>query len=265
MKKVFLILLSVVLSGAVASAQDLITKKNGEDIKAKILEVNQNEVKYRKWDNLDGPIFTIAKYEILIVRYENGTNEVFNSAAPVYGYSDDTPPAQGVQPGMRYKDYHKLYRASDYVYQPGDQYSPVVGGVCSWLIPGLGQMICGELGRGFGWFGGAVGCGVVTGVGAGLIASSYSYDYYTGELYYNTGMAAAGSILVIAGCIALIGVDIAAIVDGVKVAKIKNMYNQDMRKLSSVSVELQPYFATTSSTPMTGTHPVAGASLRIRF
>ena len=59
-------------------AQDIITKKDGTDIQAKVLEVNENEVKYKRYDYLDGPIFTMLKSDILIVRYENGTNDVFN-------------------------------------------------------------------------------------------------------------------------------------------------------------------------------------------
>ena len=35
-------------------AQDIITLKNGEDLKAKILEVLSNEIKYKRYDNMDG-------------------------------------------------------------------------------------------------------------------------------------------------------------------------------------------------------------------
>ena len=65
-------------AGFPSFAQDVITKKDGTDIQAKVLEVNENEVKYRRYDYLDGPIFTMLKSDILIVRYENGTNDVFN-------------------------------------------------------------------------------------------------------------------------------------------------------------------------------------------
>ena len=65
-------------AGFPSFAQDVITKKDGTDIQAKVLEVNENEVKYRRYDYLDGPIFTMLKSDILIIRYENGTNDVFN-------------------------------------------------------------------------------------------------------------------------------------------------------------------------------------------
>lgn len=75
---VVLLVAGFLAAGFPSFAQDIITKKDGTDIKAKVLEVNENEVKYRRYDYLDGPIFTMLKSDILIVRYENGTNDVFN-------------------------------------------------------------------------------------------------------------------------------------------------------------------------------------------
>ena len=63
---------------------------------------------------------------------------------------------EGIRPGMKYRQYRKLYKASDYVRMPGDRYSPVVGGLCSFLIPGLGQAVNGDFGRGLAFFGGTV-------------------------------------------------------------------------------------------------------------
>ncbi len=64
-----------------AHSQDLITKRSGEDIKAKIIEIGLNEVKYKRFDNPDGPLIIISKEEILIIRYENGQKEIFDSPA----------------------------------------------------------------------------------------------------------------------------------------------------------------------------------------
>ena len=59
-------------------AQDVITKRNGDEILAKILEVNPTEIKYKRYDNPDGPLYVILKNDVLFVKYENGTNEVFD-------------------------------------------------------------------------------------------------------------------------------------------------------------------------------------------
>ena len=67
----------------IAYSQDLITTKKGEDIQTKVLEINTTEVKYKKADNLEGPIYTILKSDILIIRYANGTKDVFNEEKEV--------------------------------------------------------------------------------------------------------------------------------------------------------------------------------------
>jgi hypothetical protein len=61
----------------VASAQDIIIKKNGDDIKAKVLEITQTEIKYKRFDNLEGPTIIIPIKGILMITYQNGTKETF--------------------------------------------------------------------------------------------------------------------------------------------------------------------------------------------
>ena len=78
MRKIILTTLTTILSLTLCFSQDVITKKSGEDIQAKILEVGQTEIKYKKFDNQNGPTFTIVKSEVLMVRYENGTKDIFN-------------------------------------------------------------------------------------------------------------------------------------------------------------------------------------------
>lgn len=59
-------------------SQDIITLKTGEDISAKIVEVGLTDIKYKKFDNIDGPSFTILKSDVLMTRYKNGTKDVYN-------------------------------------------------------------------------------------------------------------------------------------------------------------------------------------------
>ena len=59
------------------NAQDVITKRNGDDIEAKVLEILDSEIKYKKFNFLDGPTYTEKKSEILIIRYENGSKDIF--------------------------------------------------------------------------------------------------------------------------------------------------------------------------------------------
>lgn len=73
-------------------AQDIITTKDGKDIQSKILEVNANEVKYKKYNNLDGPTFTLSKSEILIVRYEMAKTRCFKNITTLWTRNTIQPP-----------------------------------------------------------------------------------------------------------------------------------------------------------------------------
>jgi hypothetical protein len=86
MKKIItksILIFTFYLSSNVAFSQDVITKKTSEDIQAKVIEVNTTEIKYKKFDNQTGPTFIILKTDVLMIRYENGSKDIFNETAPV--------------------------------------------------------------------------------------------------------------------------------------------------------------------------------------
>lgn len=56
-------------------AQDIIVFKKGEELKTKVLEVGTKEIKYKKFDNLDGPIFIVKRSEVIMIKYANGTKD----------------------------------------------------------------------------------------------------------------------------------------------------------------------------------------------
>lgn len=76
MKKSLLVLLCT-LSFSAVSAQDIIMKKNADEIRAKVTEVGSTEIKYRKWENPNGPIYTIPVEDVFVIKYENGTTDKF--------------------------------------------------------------------------------------------------------------------------------------------------------------------------------------------
>lgn len=79
MKSFTVVLLSSIFIIPYCFSQDIITKKSGDDIEAKILEVTASEIKYKEFDDQDGPTFFIPKSEVLMVRYENGSQDIFNN------------------------------------------------------------------------------------------------------------------------------------------------------------------------------------------
>ena len=247
MKK--LILLSVLLCASLSAwGQDLITKKDGSDIEAKILEVTPTEIKYKKFSNLEGPIFTLPVKDILIVRYENGENEIFTTQPVVLNTDKE------VVPGMRYQDYKGLYDSSRYMKQPNDPYSPFWAGFASFIIPGLGEAITGEWGRAAGFF--------FSNLGIALSQSLIVNDAVIREGGYAYDHLPAGYWILMAG---RVGLNIWSICDSVKIAKIKDMYYQDMQaQRAALDIRLDPFFA---YTPAGGSQlqPVTGFSLRLSF
>lgn len=59
-----------------ARSQDFLTLKSGEEIKVKIIELTPTEVKYKRFNNLDGPLVTISKADVFMIKYENGDKEI---------------------------------------------------------------------------------------------------------------------------------------------------------------------------------------------
>ena len=64
--------------GIIANAQDVILKKDGSDIKSKVLEITDQQIKYKDFDFQSGPIRNINISEVFMITYENGQREVFN-------------------------------------------------------------------------------------------------------------------------------------------------------------------------------------------
>lgn len=245
MKRLVLSLVIAFAATTFSFAQDLITKKNGDDIKARVLEVTPESVRFKLYDEPDGVTYTVRKSEILLIRYESGRNEVINGAS--YLYATDREPVAGIAPNMKYRQLKPLYDYREYTSTLADRYNPALSGVASLFVPGLGQMICGEVGRGLAWLGGSVVCSIVAGIGSGL------------AIWGST----TGSVMCCVASAGIMVIDICAIVDGVRVAKVKNMYEQDLKKLYTLDFDLYPsvnYIQTGN-----GFKPAAGLTLAMRF
>lgn len=70
--------------------QDTIKTRSGEVIIAKVLEINIKDIKYKKYSNLEGPIFTLDKKEVNNITFKNGEKEIFN-----YGQNADLYSGKG--------------------------------------------------------------------------------------------------------------------------------------------------------------------------
>ena len=73
-------MLSVVMS---LSAQDLIVKMDNTNIEAKVTEISAEQIRYKKWTNVDGPTYVLPVVDVNYIQFVNGSKEVFNVKSEV--------------------------------------------------------------------------------------------------------------------------------------------------------------------------------------
>ena len=144
---------------------------------------------------------------------------------------------------MKYKDLKDTYNPKEYVKSANDPYSPGWSGFASFVLPGLGQVINGETGRGIAFFAGDLAIGVA----ADLCADKFMKYVQTdangkpvkdGGKYVYTDDAAAGKWAGAIIGVSAVGVAnyIWSICDARKVAKVKNMAPKKNRKFMVVAL-----------------------------
>ena len=243
MKRLIIILAALVLGAVTSNAQDIIIKRSGEEIRTRITAVGPDTISYELYDINDGIVYTIMKGDVVLIKYQDGRNEVIKAASSSYDpllYGNREPVA-GIRPGMKYHELKDFYNHKEYVRGLVQHHNPAGVGVGSFFIPGLGQMICGEGWRGTAFLGGWLAANVVQ-------ALSIQYG---SEWFYLAGLAAG------------LSVKIWSTVDATRVAKVKNMYERDLMRLASVDLEMYPsvnYIRTSS-----GLQPTAGLTLAMKF
>ncbi|MEW6774267.1 MAG: hypothetical protein AB1304_09760 [Bacteroidota bacterium] len=64
---------------------DVLILKTGDEYIVKVIEINDNEIKYKRCDNINGPTYTISKSKIYMIKYANGVSEHIESTEPDKG------------------------------------------------------------------------------------------------------------------------------------------------------------------------------------
>ncbi|MFI5151192.1 MAG: hypothetical protein ACHQRM_15785 [Bacteroidia bacterium] len=82
MRQVLPFILFLFASFTCLHAQDTIVRKNGEMVLSKVLEVGTTELKYKRTDSPDGPVYVVQKWELRYVVYANGRKESFEDVTP---------------------------------------------------------------------------------------------------------------------------------------------------------------------------------------
>jgi len=129
MKKVYCIAI-ILFAFKIVIAQDFIVLKTGEEIKSKVTEITSNEIKYKKFDNLEGPAYSVNKSTVFMIKYKNGTKDIIN---PINEKQKDVSKENNSNvTDSKYKTKRK----------------PVLSCVYSVLYPGIGQFYNKEYGKG---------------------------------------------------------------------------------------------------------------------
>jgi len=152
----------------------------------------------------------------------------------------------------QYKIDKTKYDYKTWTYQEGDPYNPAVCAVLS-IIPGVGQMVAQESGRGKAFLAGGGGCLLMFAVGAGLLQNATMDDDL--RLAFGFGLIEASILM-------MIGVDIWSIIDATRVAKVNNLAWRD-KNISGFKFRLEPYISPVKISGYTNTQ--VGLSLKISF
>jgi len=138
-----------------SATQDVITLKNGNEIQALVQEIGEIDVIYKKYENPNGPNYTMEKSEIFMIVYANGSKDVFNPLEQA-----KAPPQQRQQQQQQIAQQHVpvyKYTFGKTINPTGSKKSPFLAGFLSFLVPGVGQFYNGDTGAGFLY----LGCNIV--------------------------------------------------------------------------------------------------------
>ena len=76
----FLIIVAALALSISASAQDLLVKRNGEQMKVKVLKITKNKVQFTRYGS-ELPVYTLPISEIEYIEYPMGDRDTFNQSA----------------------------------------------------------------------------------------------------------------------------------------------------------------------------------------
>jgi hypothetical protein len=77
MKKYLLLFTMAIISCLVVASQDRIYRMNGKVIEVKVIEIGSGEVKYREYNNQEGPIYVLETDRIKKIVFEDGKEQKF--------------------------------------------------------------------------------------------------------------------------------------------------------------------------------------------
>ena len=147
---------------------------------------------------------------------------------------------QVISPNASYKELKNIYSTSNYQKSDIAPYSPFWVGLSSLGAPGVGQFLCRESGRGWAFLGGNVAIGIVESASINKVASYLKIDDDGNYSFTDEAAVKKHAIVFFSAILADAVLSIWSCADAVKVAKVKNMYYQDLAKRRAVNADLHP-------------------------
>ena len=173
--------------------------------------------------------------------------------------------AQRVPQSASYKELKSVYSPKEYSKSDVDPYSVFWIGLESFAVPGSGQLIMKETGRGWAFLGTNLALAtVMNSLGQSfmdLVEKDAKGDFEIPEENKDKArgyLAAMGGVL-----FAQLGVSIWSCIDAVKVAKVKNQYYQETRGKHAFSATLHPSVDLVQGS--SSVTPAPGMTLAFRF
>jgi len=84
------------------TCNDQMLMKNGDMITAKVTEITEEQIKYKRCDNLNGPSYSIGKEKVHSITYSNGVKEIIEppSAIKKVTKAEDAPAGKKIYPSQ---------------------------------------------------------------------------------------------------------------------------------------------------------------------
>ncbi len=270
-----------------AHAQDVMTKLNSEIVLPKTLKADFGTIQFKTHDFLGGMEMLPASPGSLmsqeVMEARRMATMPITETIPILRFEDaELFEIPDITLGMKYREYKDMYRARDYVRYEDDPYDPLVAGVASFLLPGLGQMLSQEYGRGSAYMGMWASSVILMWSGIKVLDSEHIFWKWNRSEFWHSSKSSnkdgkgdddddkkrdkadiAGAIMVVTGAIAGIASRALAAVDAVKVAKIKNTYNRDMHRMQTYSYKFSPTIVTVRTDH--GRVKTLGAEFTLKF
>ena len=119
-------------SSSIIKAQDTLTMRSGDNLIVKVIEVGSSEVKYKKVNNLNGPVFSTLKSDLSMIRYENGSKDDFSNVTKIANSQELY--TQGYNDALKYYKSYKVAGNSVLLASAFPFYGFIFGGASAVLI-----------------------------------------------------------------------------------------------------------------------------------